>query len=106
MSQLVLTNLMQFVDVVRQNPVLLNIPALSGLRDLVTKLSEQKPNCNCSAKSNAFFGRLQSAKPVVDIAIKNLTTADMAQIKSILNLEKFCYYDRNPDNGRMELKCL
>jgi hypothetical protein len=105
-NKVVLSNAAQLIDLLKANPALMEIPVFAGLKSTIDTINTSKASCNCSNKANARFQKIQNVKPSIDAALRNLTPTDMLTIKTTLKLDQFCYYDRSPDTGRMELKCL
>lgn len=93
----VLSSVQSFAQLLIQYPVLMNIPAFTGLKDLVYQL---KNGCNCT-KSDLY----NSYRGVFERAVNSMTGDGVKKIKSVLGVDQVCYYIRNK-NGVLEQRCL
>ena len=103
-KRLVLTSVNQIIMLARNNPqIIAQLPKFSNLGSMT--LSETpKKSCNCGGKQNITTP--DANKQITESILSSLTTEDFSQIKSILELEQLCYYNRNTELNKLELICV
>jgi len=99
MKRIVLSSAQSLASLLMQNPELLSIPTFSSLKGILDQIKEDNKGCACQKKSI-----LNSNKEVFQAAITNIQSSDRERIKSILKVDKVCYYTRN-NSGVLELVC-
>jgi hypothetical protein len=98
-TKLVISNLAQFIKVVQQHKVILELEAWKPMLDVISKVREATKTCSCNAGP-----ALQSQRPVFDTIIKRLEPADFIVLKTLLNVNQLCFYMVD-DSGKGVLKC-
>lgn len=102
MSRIVISTARQFVDLAKNKPELLSIPAFQPLSRVIKEQSTKKTGgCNCGSGSRVT--------PVISSMFESgmaiLTTADKTKLLQILGVSKFCYYTRSAD-GVLNQVCI
>lgn len=99
MKRAVFSSVQNFAQTLVQHPALFGVPALTPLQGLVDKLKSDSKGCGCN-KNGIYL----QYKGVFEAALTGLTSSDKEVIKSILNVDRICYYTRNSSNI-LELLC-
>lgn len=103
MKQLVLSSITQFAEVIHSNPSLSDLPVFRAMKPAVDLATSAK-SCGCGqAKKQA---KLQEARQMFEVALANITPADLQSVKSALNLDSLCYFSRNKVTGSLDKLCI
>jgi hypothetical protein len=102
MKKLILSSETQLIHLIRSNPDILNVPGLSTLRPLAEdKSATNKSGCStCQKNANP----LMRARAQVESVLSNMTQQDYLMIKSLLKMDKICYYHKV--DGKLLQTCL
>ena len=99
-ARFILSNIQQFMALVKDKPGILNIGAFSTLRPAYESYNQQpKSGCNCKSGNN-----LNNYRTQFESAVKGLSAEDKTRLKDILQSEQICYYGRG-SNGGLTLEC-
>lgn len=104
MRNLTITSAVQLSQLLNNNPALLAIPAFSNLKNLINHINSQpKAKCNtCSGKANPYA----QIKPQLEAALVSMKEPDFIVMKSILNIDKICYYKQDLVTKKLSIVCL
>lgn len=102
--RMVLTSVNQVLVLVNRNPILAEkMPRFAGLANTPLSTTPKK-SCNCGAKQNITTP--DATKQLAENLLSSLTKEDFLQMKSILELDELCYYNRNIAQNKLELVCV
>lgn len=98
MNKLVISSIVQFSDIAKKNPGILNINSFSLIKDAIAKATS-KPGCKCNVKKD-----LTAYRPQFETAMMVLSPAEQTRMKTLLNVDEICYYQKESD-GRLKQLC-
>jgi hypothetical protein len=107
MNRFVLTSVEQFFALLKNHSQLGQMPEFQSFVSQSQSQHNQvmsHKNCNCGSANTATQMNLDM-RPRLESVMGNLTTDQIAKIKSVAGLSDFCYYIRNSATGKLELKC-
>jgi len=99
MDRITIASVAQFVDIIRRNPAVANIPSFNGLKAALSVPEPSMKGCKCKTKNN-----LAKFRPQFEASMSVLSTKEQGDLKRLLGKEKVCYYKKEP-NGQLKLHC-
>jgi hypothetical protein len=105
MQTLVITSASQISHLLNSKPALLTIPAFNSLNVLSKQVTTpSKGGCKtCGGNKVNPYAQL---RPQMENALNSLTPEDFLKMKSILGIDKLCYYRKNINTKKLEQTCL
>jgi hypothetical protein len=103
MNELVqISSISAFIDLAKKYPLLVNLPAMSALKDIVTA-EQPKKGCGCSAGFKQA-NELNTYRPMFEAGMSMLSDQDKESFKNILNAKKICYFIKDT-KGQIKKYC-
>ena len=96
--KLVITSIVQFADLSKRHPAILNLNSFITIKDVIDK-ALNKPGCKCNVGKDLVHYR-----PQFETAMAILTPDEQTQLKALLNADVLCYYQKDL-GGKLKQIC-
>jgi len=100
--RLVISSLPTMLDVIRRFPEVYKISAFAAVKPYVDQVAKVKPS-GCATCRGA--NPMTKYTKAFENALLSLSSNDMEFLKKLLSVEQVCYYIRNSQTNKLELKC-